>query len=53
MSQNKKYDCTSYVRLRKAMSKDISFHFSNFCQKGRGKKKKEKGVFPLKCHSFS
>lgn len=42
MSQNKKYDCTSHARLRKAMSKNISFHFSNFCQKG---KKKNEMVF--------
>lgn len=39
MLQNKKYFCTSYARQRKDVSKIISFHFSNLCQKGKIEKK--------------
>lgn len=51
MSQNKKYDCTSHAILRKAVSKNISFHFSNFCQKG--KKMKRRSSTEYSCYSFS
>lgn len=45
MLQNKKYVCTSYARQRKDMSKIISFHFSNLCQKEKKEKKRKKKVF--------